>query len=354
MVDQNPKFKRKAMNRSAGKTITTILEVVIALLVIYFIATWVLNSIAVTNISGSTTFTLTNSTTLFTLAGSEYSASLVSTSSSTSTAQITLTRQPTFLNPTYYVTLVLNNATNVNGVGQHANMQIKLLSLTGASAQVQIVPISANLSLSPDSSRITVAQTSLAPFGTQQSTTIPTTSSTTSTTTSTSTTSTTSSTTSSTTTTVPSTNTGKTQALALLKTNVYYALMLNYTNAYAGASQCTSSQYNSTYVTHYGTYPAGQNTYANITAIVPYGMTLNITNTTVINYVGTFITESHTPDITGGPAVAISMNLATSQITGTTIEGIYTSLSLSDLQNGLTAADQIGNACGILVVSASG
>ncbi|MFI5412579.1 MAG: hypothetical protein ACHQX1_01680 [Candidatus Micrarchaeales archaeon] len=353
MVDQNPKFRKKGMGRSAGKTITTIIEVVAVIVIIYLIASWAMSSLAVTGVTGSTTFTLTNATTLFTLAGSEYSTSLISVSTLNSTAQITLTRQPTFLNPTYYVIISLNNATNVNGVGQHANMQIRLLSITGKSAQIQIVPISANLSLSPDLSKITVAQTSLSPFGTQAST-IPTSSTTSSTTSTTSTSTTTTSTSSSTTTTtISGTNTGHAQALALLKTNSYYGLMLNYTQIYANSTQCTSVQYTSAYVTHFGHSPTGPNTFQNVSVLVPYAMVLNITNSTVVNYVATFSTKSYTPAVTGGPAIALTMNLANNQITGTAIEGVYSGLSYSDLKSGLQAAIAIGNICGILVTSAS-
>ncbi len=342
MVDQRMKGRSKT-----GSVVGKALEVIVALVILYFLATWILNSLAVTNIAGSTILTITNQSTLFQLEGSEYSASFVYTSGNVS--QIQLTHLPTFLNPTIYVVLQMNNATKVNGFGKYANMEIKLISSTPSSTQVSITPISVNLTLLPDYSRISSAQATLSPFGSQggtqpiitTTTTVPT-----STTTS-------SSTSSSTTTTT--TASGYSKAVTLLQKDIYYGLLLNYSSMYSNTTGCTSSLYSSTYTSKYGSGPSGLDSYANVSTLVPYALTLNITqNATNSNYyVATYSTQSHQQSLTGGPALIINMNTTGGYIKSSQPTGIWGGLNYTRISCGYNKAKAIGNACGIYVTSSS-
>lgn len=335
MADQNPRFRPRPQARRGGNKIVLAVEIIIALIIIYFVATYIIGATSVVAISGPTSLTVTNSTTLFTLSGAEYSTSLISAGSSS--AQVSLTKLPVFLNPTFYVTLYNNSATKVNGTGTYANMQINLTSLSKHSIGVTITPVLTSLALSPDSSRITVADTSLTPFGSQASgsgsTTIKFGNQTSSTTAAT--------------TTIPSTNYYN-QALNLLHVNLYYGLMENYTAVYANSTACTPSIYNQTFIRHNGIAPSGPSTYANVSQLVPYLMTLNVTNTTTTAE-AVYSVQTKSSSFTGAVLI-IAMNLQTKAITGTTLQGLYQGQNYSTLLAGYRQAINIGGgACGIWV-----
>ena len=262
-----PRFRPKGYpKRNMSGALENVIEIIIVLIVVYYIATYLINAFSVPAISSDTTFTLSNQTTLFSIDGNQYSATLLTEKPGSSTAQIAITRQPTFLNPTLFVMLYLDNWTKVNAGTQYSNMQIKLNSINSTHIGVTITPLPTSLNILPDSSRITVEETTLSPFGVQSNgyTPITTASSTTTTTASTTTsTSTSTSSTTSTTTTISSSS-NYNEAAALLHQDIYYGLMLNYTAMYSGESSCNPSLYNSTYYAKYGSSPSGFDTYQNV------------------------------------------------------------------------------------------
>src|SRR5208283_3648309 len=102
-------FKPKRPGKRNSKLTMRLVEVVIVLLIIYFIASWVVGATSVTLISSPTNVTFTNTTTLF-----------------------------------------IDNTTNFNGTaGRYANMQLKLFSTGSKSAVVQITPIPSTIALNP-------------------------------------------------------------------------------------------------------------------------------------------------------------------------------------------------------------
>jgi hypothetical protein len=334
-MDKNRFRAQAGPPRRGGSLVMKAVYAIVALIIIYFIVTWAWNTFSVVGISGPTNLTITNSSTIFTLQGGEYSTSLVSYSPSAT--QISLTRQPTFLNPTFYVTLYNGSSTKVNGAGQYANIQIALDSASNSAAQVTITPIAASALATPDSSRITVASTSLTPFGgaggvqPQSTTTVTQSQSTTTVTQSQSTTTVAQSST----TTIAGTGYYNT-AVAILHQNEFYGLMLNYTALYASDTGCSPAIYNQSYDTKYGSYPTGPTDYHNLSTHTPTAMTLNITNTTtsaVATYIAAVANQSFS-----GPAIVIKMNLQSKLITGTVVEGVYQDLNYSSLLNGYTYA----------------
>lgn len=344
MADQRPKPKGVGA-RAASHLAERMVEIVVVLIALYFIASWILNAAAVTAISGSTTFPITNSTTLFSLYGNEYALSLLSASNQT--AQVELTQLPTFLNPTLYVNLVLNNATSVSPTLQtNANMQLKYTQLNSkSSVQVTVVPIPVGFTQSPSYSKITVAQTSLAPFGSSYGE-INTTSSTTNTTTTISSGSTT---VASTTTTVSQTESGNAKALAVVEKTSYYPLMLNYSRLYSGGTSCTPPLYNSTFASAEHSLPSGPSSFYNVSQFVPISLVLNISNTSATNYLATWNTGFLNG--TSSAVLVMGVNIQTNQVTRTTIEGLFkdNNENYTSLKTEFIAADSVGNACGIFV-----
>ncbi len=344
MADRNPKFKPMQPKRQHGGLLWKIIGVIIVLAIIYFVATWLLGVLSVTSISGPTAFTLTNSSTIFTLSGSEYSASFVS--AVPSGVQISMTRLPTFLNPTYYVIVYTGSATKFNGAGSSANMQINLTSSTKTGAQIMITPLAANLGLAPDSSRITVAHTSLTPYGqqgAQSNATFTTIASTTTILQSGSSSSTTA------TTTIGSSTNYHAEAQAILQKNVYYALMANYTALYANESLCTPPIYNQTYNNLHGSYPSGPFSYQNVSQFIPTSLMLNLTNTTssaTATYTATTQISSFS-----GPALIISMTLVPppGSVTSTTLTGVFQGANYTNLLSGLRQAQTVANHCGAYI-----
>jgi hypothetical protein len=344
MADQKGVKQRSTGAGAPSHLIRNIVVVLIILAILYLAVTWILNAASVTAISGPTTLAATNSTSFFSLYGNEYSLSLLSASNQS--AQVELTQLPTFLNPTLYVNLVLNNATSVSPtLQQNANMQIKYTQLNSkTSIQVSIVPIPVGFTQAPTYSKITVAQTSLAPFGSS----VPLATTTISSNSTNSTTTAASTTVASSTTTISQAVTGSAEALAVVQKTPYYGLMLNYSRLYTNGTSCTAPLYNSTFIRVYdGQQPSGGSTYENVTTEVPISLVLNITNTSTSDYVATWKTGFK--DGSSSAVVVMSVNVQSSQVTSTSIEGIFSGETYSDLQSGFVTADAVGNDCGIYV-----
>lgn len=336
--------------RNFGPLAIRLVALVIVIAVLYLIAGSLFGSGGAMHISGATTINITNSTSFFYLDNSEYAISLSSAPPNAAYVQVELTRIPVFLNPTMYILLYLSNATAVNGAGQYADMQLTLVHSSGSSAEILLVPIPSSAYQLPTAGRISQSQTLLGGLGSQ---TVQTTTSATTVSTTVSGGSTTSQTTSATTTVQPGVNyTADGIVTNISKKSVYYTVMQNYSALYAGESSCSAALYNSTYYTRYGKYPSSLDTYTNITKVVPYALTFNISQVSGPTWKGEWETEA-TERFYSGPVITLTVNTTTQTLTNTTIGGIFKGLNYTDINLGYTTAKNVGNACGILVTSCS-
>ncbi len=338
---QNPKFRPRTPG-PRGNPYFLLIEIIIIVAIAYLVGTWVINYLAVVSVGGPTSLTLTNTTTLFSLNGGEYSGLLVSATSNA--AQIAITKQPTFLNPTFYVDVYAGNTTNFNGTGRYANMQIELVSANQQSAQVTITPITPGLTIPPDTERISVAQTTLTPFG-LPSTTINYNGTNTQTTTTI---------TQGSTTTIQQSNAQAyyNNALVTLHKNPFYALMQNYSDIYAStAANCTPPIYNQSYVSKYGSSPPAADSFQNISELVPYALSMSFTNTTPYNYSAVYVTQSNYPQVSSGTVLVLNISGEANSLTSTQIEGFFQGLNYTRLLCGYNIAHNFGNSCGMYVTS---
>ena len=294
--------------------------------VLYFVVTMFVSPGA-TSIGGPTNFNITNSTTLFSLNGQEYSIKFISASNPTSV--VAVTRLPVFINPTMLITLYLHNNTNINGVGAYANMQIRLLNISTKHVEISITPIPIDYGIAPDASRIKLIQTILpAPGQSINATAASTTSTSTSTTTTGS---------SSSSTTVPAGGANNAIVQAVLKQSAYYPAMVNYSRIYNNTVNCTTTLYDNTMFSRYGKQPSGADTYQNVSVLVPYSMKLSITNSTSTMYKAVWSTSSHA-SITTGTALTVNIDVVTKTITGSTPAGVFYETSVSDLNTAVVKA----------------
>ncbi len=326
--------------------------VVAAIVVLYFVVAALFGSASSISISGPTTINLTSSITFFSVGETQYAAFFVSSPQNATYARIEVSRMPIFLGKTMYVDLYLANATSINTAGPYADVQMTLLHRTTSSATVVIVPVPIAYQQKPSSGRITLVATTLSQPGSSQSGSGAQTTTVTTTTTQTSASTTTGTSASTTIQNGGGTNLAKAQTL--LAQDLYYPIMINYTNLYANETGCTSALYNSTYATKYGHTPKYY-TYTNVSTLVPYQMISTIKNTSDSVYIASYSTVSHTGSPWAGtaPALTITMNVSSDIITGTVVSGsgIFSGLNYSQIVGGYSAAKNIGNACGIYVAA---
>ncbi len=331
-------FRPRRPGKHGNKLTLRLVEAVVVLLFLYAIATWAVGAFSIIQVNSSTNVTFTNATALFTLSGSEYAASVVD--STPSSAQLSITRVPAFQNPTFYVTMYMDNTTNFNGtMGRYANMQLKLLSTGSKSADVQITPIPSTIVLNPTASRITVAGSTLTPVavgGNVNVTTVPTTSI-----------GVTSTITTSATTSIPGQAGGYLKAQSILASSEYFSLMNNYTVLYKDTVNCTAPSYNLTFTAYNHFAPSGPSAYSNVSMVTPYSAAINITNSSVHTYYATYKTFSHST-LTTGAAMVITINVTSGLIANVTFEGAFYGQTDAKLSSGYVTAKGLG-ACGILV-----
>jgi hypothetical protein len=334
-------FKPKKPGKRRSNLTVRLVEVVIALIIIYAIASWAIGATSVTYINSPANVTFTNATSLFMISGNEYAVSVISSTSSS--AQIYVTKVPAFQNPTFAVTMYLDNTTNFNGTaGRYANMQLKLLSTGSKSAVVEVTPIPGTIVLNPTASRITVVGSTLTPVavgGEVSVTTVPTTS-VPSATTSVSTTATT---------TIGGQAGSLLKAQSILASSEYFSLMNNYTILYKETVNCTPGVYNLTFEAHNHFAPSGPSAYSNVSLVTPYSVVLNVTNSSNNNvYLATYKTLSRST-LTTGTALVVKINVTVGQIANVTYAGAFYGQNYADLASSYTSAKELG-ACGVLIV----
>jgi hypothetical protein len=305
-----------------------VVVIVVALLYLFY------PMAGVTNISTPETATITSSPSYFSVGGSVYGISLVSKYQSM--AYVYVNRLPVFGNPLLNVTLDEGNMTKL-GIGSNfADLGLTLESVSNSSIAVRITPLDISLQLAPDSGKVAVIGTLLAPHtgGSAATSSVTTTASTT---------------VGSTTTTISQTNSTLETIMAALKKNMYYGLMLNYTVLYANTQNCTRSAYDTAFLKTYGSVPSGPSTYQNISMEVPYMMYNGITSLNGGNYAMSFSTKTVDPTYNNSKALVIKVNVSTSKVTNVTAEGLLKGENYTMLYNGYLSAINIGGACGISV-----
>ncbi|MGC8648622.1 MAG: hypothetical protein ACP5UN_00130 [Candidatus Micrarchaeia archaeon] len=370
-VKKNNKNKQKVIGNNKNKRNLKYLGYIIIfllfVLIIYSIINMFLNYSGIEEISQPTMLILFNSPKLISLYGNEYSIQFLAYSNYSSEATFSITKFPIFVNPTMIVEVPLNNFTDVNLNSSYADLRIMLKNIGSNGAEVELIPIQLSLMETPTAERISFINNTLnmamrpssgagnssssrstTSSNTPNSNTIP--SNTIASNTPSSTPSGTQSPSSSTSTTEANTI-ALNKAKSILSTSAYYPIMLNYTILYADEVNCSASKYNSTYFNLYGVQATGSDSYANISSLVPYKLTLNITNSTPQLYTAIYKTYSKDPDTTGN-AIIITMNLSTNSIVNTTLKGAYLDMNSISLETGYLKANRIG-ACGIFICSTS-
>jgi hypothetical protein len=347
-------------NKRNLKYLGYIIIFLLAVLIIYSIISMFLNYVGIEEINQPTTLILSNSPKLISLNGNEYSIQLLSYSNYSSVATLSINKFPIFVNPTMLVKVPLNNFTDVNLNSSYADLRITLNHIGSNGAEFKLIPIELSLMETPTKLEISFINNTLN-NAVQQSNNITIStntvsskphSNTTFSNTPQNTPSNTQNTSSSSTSSSSQTNTtALNKAKSILQMSAYYAIMLNYTKLYTDEANCSASKYNSTYFNIYGTTASGSDSYANISKIVPYKLTLNITNSTPQIYIAVYKTYSKTSD-TSGNAIIITMNLSKGSITNTTLEGAYLDMNSTELETGYLKSNKIG-ACGIFICSTS-
>lgn len=278
-----------------------------------------------------------------TIGHSNYFISLIKTSQN-KYAYISIQKPPISLNPKLVIELLKGTVIpiNINKDSNYSNVEIELNNISTNTIYLSIKYINTSLDVPINNSAIFyLNSSSIYSYGT---TTIPQLSNSTNNSKNNTSTKTTTLTTQ--TTTIPSQNNN---VLSILKGSPSYALMLNYSLAYAQAKEfCTSSLYNSTYESYVVGVPKGPNSYRNVTNVAPHNMSMNISSGNGGIYTVIFKTISNNPSTTGDVAIfQVSMN--SDSITSTQFVGIFSGLDYTQLYNSYQSSIKVGNSCGIFI-----
>jgi len=303
--------------------------IAIAAVIVAAVAVVLASGSSGTKINGPTAITVGKTPVSIELDNAQYIISLHQAVPGSGVAYLYISRSPVLINPALNVTVELNNYTKVDEGVSYANLEIELNKVSNSVVSLTLAPLPAYLNELPDYSRIS-------PVGTTAVKNITTSVLVTSTSVS------------STTTIVNQTAAAEQRILGYVKLNPWYVLMLNYSNAYSQVGSCSSEQYNESFATLNHFLPSGPASYQNVTYQTPTALSLNITSIGGGDYDAIWSASSADPS-SRGPAVILTLNLTTGQITNTTTTGVFKDLDLSDLESGFTNAQSIGNSCGILL-----
>lgn len=325
-----------ALGKFATKNRIALILAIIAIVLILYYAVFltvnqrVVNAPAVANI--------THSGTIFSVNSQQYLISLAGVNSGAGLAYIHISKLPIFVNPLLNVTLNLGNITKINAGTYYADMGVQMQSMGQNSITIKVSPLFTSLQIVPDASKIKVVQGTLYNSGQQHggaSSTITVSSTTTAP--------------SSSSTTIPAVNS---TALAINQTVVQsqlYSLMMNFSVLYANTSKCTASLYSTTYYNAHGTIPTGQNSYDNVSQIVPYNMYKTVTYAGNGNYNVNFVTKDYSI-FNNKVAATVVVNVSRKVIAYENISntGIFSGETLTQLGQAYIVASSEG-ACGVYV-----
>jgi hypothetical protein len=240
--------------------------------------------------------------------------------SSASQATFYASQTPVLLGSVSLFSLAPGASANVSSAGSgSADMNIRLVSSTATAAVVAITPLSPSLGVR--TSGMVSVMNPIA-FGTANvaagsgvnsvggaaqttlSTTVPTV-----------------------TTSVQPTVSAAQQALNISNGTALGKLMVNFNNLYKSGKTCDPNTYNITYVRYYSSMPTGPASFYNASQLTPTAMVASAVQTGASgNYKVTYSTVSPSPD-TSGPAVTLSVNVATASISNTTFMGVFMDLN---------------------------
>lgn len=333
-------------HRNKLKIIAGVVVILIAVFLFYFFGA------SKINVGASYTGKLDSTGGVYIINGHDYVITMASYNKNLADGYIYLTESPVFLNPTLNVTLPLGQPVKVNYNSSYSTMQFILENATSTSLDLQIMPLSPSLQITPDSQFVKTASYSVIGGSGSTGTTGSTATTTIASTTTISGGSSSTSATTSSTTTVPATNSTSEQISAILARDNYYGLMLNFSKLYQATASCTSSLYNQTFVDHNGYLPKGPPDYVNVSQLTPYNLSQKITYAGKGNYNDTFTTLAQSSQFNNIVALTITVNISTNLAVSNKVNpnGVYQGLnSYSDLSTAYTETDSVGNACAALI-----
>ncbi len=313
-----------------------LIAIVVALMIIYIAYGFL--SPSVTDISSSSTLSLSQNQTRFVTVYSGSPAAIKLSSTSPAGASFIITSVPVLYGPVVSFALAPDASLNVSTDGSKtADMNIRLVSSTAAGATVEITPFLSELGVKPSSGVTLLNPASLSNIGSSSNSTL-----------------TTVTTVSTQTTTVAAHNSSQIlfqQALSLLNKTGPGILMKEYKTLYQKDVSCTPALYNSTYATYYsGSKPPAPVSFSNVSAHTPTDVTLNLTALTAKdNVLVTYSTVSPSADSTGPAIIAIINTSSASFLRNLTYTGLYTGLNYSILNSSYSFQSKILNACGALI-----
>ncbi|MEM0107141.1 MAG: hypothetical protein QXS03_02835 [Candidatus Micrarchaeaceae archaeon] len=315
----NVKIKKKRID---GWNILLIIAIVVlAAIVIAFIPEGNGGNVAYVQLEG-------HNLTIVKVGGVQYALALVNASNNI--AYISIQNLPVLASEPMLVSIKSGSGVAINTAqnGSYANLEIKVSSLSGNTASIEVVAVNSSLLIPITSSgqqSSTVASTT--------STTIHPSNSTTSTTSSTVTSSS-----------IPVNTTA--QAMGILERNSNYTIIEKYASYYGNIPNCSSSLYNQTYIMKHGTAPQGGATYSNVASTAPSALKFGLYNMGGGKFNATFSAVLNGQLI---PSATFIININNGTVVGS-LNGIYAGSTFAQLAAMSKNITSIGNACGILVV----
>lgn len=363
--DASVKIKDVSLKKDSARknrhTGLIVLVIMIILIAVYFAFFNGANSAPINNISGTTALTLSSSPELIAINGTTYVISLASSNATQKIANVHITELPSFVNPTYNVTLGARAPVKVGVGSSYANMLLEFENASGSTAQIDVTPIPLNLYETTNATKVSSVNTTLQAFGSAGNPVAQNTSTKGVTTASTTIVSTTVSKTSGPTTSVVTTTVNQAQTenntvIGALKESIYYPIMSNFSIDYANSVNCTVSAYETSYDKQYGKIAQGAYDYVNVSQETPHYLGYSIenfdNNYSTVKY-GVLATNS----TYSGTVLTINISRVSKAVVGEPkFSGIFYGINLttiSVLKNELVSAKLVGNACGIYVVAAN-
>ncbi|MGC8495950.1 MAG: hypothetical protein ACP5MX_01950 [Candidatus Micrarchaeia archaeon] len=317
----------------------------LVVVIIALVAISALKPSGIVNIGTSgSNLTISSKPVIIEAAGSEYAIYLASAPSNDHVS-LYIDSMPALVKPAILVSLNLGNVTKVNTYGNFTTMEVRLDAIGNASATITIKPVSPSLQIAPDTSSIKfitwnlnnsnngIKITTNIINATNSTAKINTTTKITTTTTSV--------------TTIPQLNITAQNITSLLNKNIYYGLVLNYTALYDNTTKCTSTLYNSTYLSTYGSLPPASYSYQNMSSFIPYGMIIKRINEGSGVYTVNFVELTRNQAFNNTNALSIVLNANKYVIISSTLGGVYQGDNYTTLLKGYREAEVIGGPCGV-------
>ena len=342
---KGPSIKKAGQGINTGKVAIVGVAVVVVLAIIYF----ALTGSSVSTITTNKTLTLApNQSTIFQLgANANTRSALYLYNVSNGSAEFMVSKTPVLASTAYKFMIGNGQIENIstNGTGT-ANLQVKLISSSSSSATVEITSVPADFGVKTSANLVLLNATATAPPIT---TTTTSNTATTSNTQTTSTTNTTKNTTKSTNTTKTNTTTSTTlttaQVMQLANATQDGTLMQKDNTLWTTDSGCTSTEYNNSYFSQFGTQPPELANYTNQLQVIPTGITYAVTHGTGTKYRIAYSSVGRS-SLVNGPLLTLWINSSTSTpLINATFTGIFQGSSYSNLETAYQSQAAISGDC---------